>query len=243
MIRGALPWSIIDGYWRGSRGTVVVRTRYIDDVLAEALGSGVEQVVILGAGFDSRAYRIRGIDQTPVFELDQPVTQAKKSAIIGRRLGTVPRHVTLVPIDFDTQALGTVLSGCGYRRDARTCFICEGVTHYLSAGAVDALFRSVARSAAVGSRMVFTYIHQAMLDGSMRFEGAATTLATVRRGGEPYTWGFDPVTLPEYLAEREFVLLEDVGARTYRERYLTPRGRGREELSEFQRAALVEVAR
>jgi len=57
VVGAALPWSLIDGHWPGSRGTVVVRTRYIDDALGEALRSGVEQVVILGAGFDSRAYR------------------------------------------------------------------------------------------------------------------------------------------------------------------------------------------
>ena len=63
VVGAAVPWSLIDGHWSGSRGTVVVRTRYIDGVLIEALRTGVDQVVILGAGFDSRAYRIPGIEQ------------------------------------------------------------------------------------------------------------------------------------------------------------------------------------
>jgi methyltransferase (TIGR00027 family) len=242
VVGAAVPWSLIDGHWSGSRGTVAVRTRYIDDVLGEALRSGVEQVVILGAGFDSRAYRIRGIERTRVFEVDHPRTQAEKKDVVTRRLGRLPAHVTLVPIDFSTHTLDTEMPGAGYRTEARTFFICEGVTHYLSAAAVDALFRYVSRSAAAGSRMVFTYIHRAVLAGPATFAGADKTLATVRRVGEPYTFGFDPAELPRYLAARDLVLLEDVGADTYRERFLVPLGRGREPVSDFQRAALVEVA-
>jgi methyltransferase (TIGR00027 family) len=221
---------------------VAVRTRYIDDVLGEALRTGVDQVVILGAGFDSRAYRIRGMERIRVFEVDHPMTQAQKRDGIVRRLGTLPPHVTLVPIDFRTHTLDTVMPGTGYRSGAKTFFICEGVTHYLSAGAVDAVLRYVARSATGGSRMVFTYIHRALLDGSVTFAGADRTLATVRRAGEPYTCGFDPVELAQYLAARDLILIEDIGASVYRERYLIPRGRGQEPLAEFQRAALVEIA-
>ena len=141
VVGAALPWSLIDGHWPGPRGTVAVRTRYIDDVLGEALRSGVDQVVILGAGFDSRAYRIRGIEQARVFEVDHPATQSKKKRIITRRLGTLPPHVALVPIDFTTHTLDTVMPGSGYRKGAKTFFICEGVMHYLSAQAVDAVFR------------------------------------------------------------------------------------------------------
>src|SRR5262249_28742399 len=150
--------------------------------------------------------------------------------------------VAFVPIDFVTDTLDAALPRAGYRASARTCFICEGVTHYLTAAAVDILFRYVAASAAAGSQMVFTYIHRAILDGAPAFAGADQTLAGVRRGGEPYTFGFDPAELPGYLAARGLALIEDVGAAQYRERYLLPLGRGDEPLSEFQRAALAEVA-
>ena len=242
VIGAAVPWSLIDGHWPRSRGTVAVRTRYIDDVLSEALRSGVEQVVILGAGFDSRAYRIRGIERARVFEVDHPLTQAEKKDAVARRLGALPPHVTLVPIDFNTHTLDTVMPGAGYRTEVKTLFICEGVTHYLSAPAVDTLFRFVSRSAAAGSQMVFTYIHRGILAGSATFAGADKTLATVQRSGEPYTFGFDPAELRQYLADRDLILIEDVDASTYRERFLTPLGRGQEPLSDFQRAALVEIA-
>jgi O-methyltransferase involved in polyketide biosynthesis len=202
VIGAAMPWSVVDGHWSGPRGTVSVRTRYIDDCLGEALRRGVKQVVILGAGFDCRAYRIPEIAQSRVFETDHPATQEAKK----RRFGALPSHVT----------------------------------HYLPARAVDVLFRYIGRSAA-GSRLVFTYIHRGMLDGSAQFAGAANTLATVRRAGEPYTFGFEPTALSPYLARRNLTLIEDVGADTYRERYLMPRGRSAEPLSEYQRAALAGV--
>ena len=236
VIGAAMPWSLVDGHWSGPRGTVSVRTRYIDDCLGEALRRGVKQVVILGAGFDCRAYRIPEIAQSRVFETDHPATQEVKK----RRLGALPSHVTYVPIDFTRDTLDAILAAAGFRQDAQTFFICEGVTHYLPAHAVDALFRYIGRSVA-GSRLVFTYIHRGMLDGSAQFAGAANTLATVRRAGEPYRFGFEPTELSPYLAKRNLTLIEDVGADTYRERYLTPRGRGAEPLSEYQRAALAGV--
>ena len=236
VIGAAMPWSLVDGHWSGPRGTVAVRTRYIDDCLGDALRHGAKQVVILGAGFDCRAYRIPEIARSRVFETDHPATQEVKK----RRLGALPSHVTHVPIDFTVDALDAIMKTAGYRSDATTFFICEGVTHYLPAETVDALFRFVSRSAA-GSRLVFTYIHRGMLDGSRQFAGADNTLATVRRAGEPYTFGFEPAGLSSYLAARNLTLIEDVGADTYRERYLRPRGRGAEPLSEYQRGALASV--
>src|SRR5262245_26849346 len=163
LVGASVPWSLIDGHWSGARGTVAVRTRYIDDLLGAALRCGVDQVVILGAGFDCRAYRIQGIELSRVFEVDHPMTQAKKKDVLRRRLKVLPPHVAMVSIDFNIYTLDTVMPSSGYRREAQTFFICEGVTHYLLAGAVDTLFRYVAGNAAVGSRMVFTYIHQAAL--------------------------------------------------------------------------------
>jgi methyltransferase (TIGR00027 family) len=242
-IGAAVPWSIVDGHWSGPRGTVAVRTRYFDDVLGAALRGGAEQVVILGAGFDCRAYRIPGIERTRVFEVDHPATQARKKAVIMRRLSAIPPHVTFVPIDFSTDSLDTAMPRAGYRRDVVTLFICEGVTHYLSQEAVDTIFRYVVQNAQVGSRIVFTYVHRGLLDGSVNFAGGADTLSTVRRVGEPYTFGFDPAALPQHLSALGLDVIEDVGASQYRERFLQPRGRAGESLAEFQRAAVAQVTR
>src|SRR5258705_4066676 len=101
VIGAAMPWSLVDGHWSGPRGTVAVRTRYIDDLLGEALRQGVKQAVILGAGFDCRAYRIRAIAQSRVFEADHPATQAQKKEIVSRRLRSLPAHLAYVPLGFN----------------------------------------------------------------------------------------------------------------------------------------------
>src|SRR5262245_17823274 len=240
-IGAAMPWSIVDGHWSGPRGTVAVRTRYIDDVLGAALRGGAEQVVILGAGFDCRAYRIPDIARTRVFEVDHPATQAKKTAVITRQLSAMPPHVTLVPADFSTDSLDTVMPRSGYRRDAVTLFICEGVTHYLSLEAVDTIFRHVVDNAPAGSQTVFTYIHRGLLDGSVSFAGGNDTLTTVRRVGEPYTFGFDPAALPRHLSPLGLEMIEDVGASQYRQPCLQARGRAGERLAELQRAPVAQV--
>jgi methyltransferase (TIGR00027 family) len=237
---GALiPW-LINRWWPGPLGAGICRTRYIDDALRAALCDGVAQVVILGAGFDSRACRIPGIERTRVFELDHPATQAAKRQRLAGFLGELPKHIVFVPIDFNQQALDTVLMTAGFQPTLQTFVIWEGVTNYLNAGAVDTTLRFLAGATPPGSRILFTYIHRGILDGSVRFEGAQESIETVGRAGEPFTFGFDPGELPAYLAERGLSLIEDVGAADYRARYLVPRGR-HDKVSEFYRAVLVRV--
>jgi methyltransferase (TIGR00027 family) len=238
---GALvPW-LINRWWPGPLGAGICRTRYIDDGLRAALRDGTVQVVILGAGFDSRAYRIVGIERTRVFEVDHPATQAAKRERLARILGPLPAHVAFVAIDFNQQTLDSVLPAAGLQPTLRTFVIWEGVTNYLNADAVDAALRFLAGATPSGSRILFTYIHRGILDGSAQFEGARESIVTVGRAGEPFTFGFDPAELPAYLAARGLTLIEDVGAADYRARYLVPLGR-HDKVSEFYRAVLVQVA-
>jgi methyltransferase (TIGR00027 family) len=134
------------------------RTRHIDTEFAAALADGARQVVILGAGLDSRAYRAPdAVRQTRVFEVDFPPTQEYKKNRVRELLGSLPSHVTYVPIDFTKEDLGTVLARAGYDRALETIFVWEGVTFYLPEEAVDATLRFVASNAAPGSRIVFDY--------------------------------------------------------------------------------------
>jgi methyltransferase (TIGR00027 family) len=91
---------------RGALAFITARERYIDDFLTACLSEGLDQVVILGAGFDTRAYRIAGIEKTRVFEVDQPATQEVKLKRLKKVIDSLPSHVTFVLVDFNTQALG-----------------------------------------------------------------------------------------------------------------------------------------
>lgn len=237
---GALIPRFIDHRWPGARTSAVARTRLIDDALTAALRDGVDQVVILGAGLDSRAYRLPALARTRVFEVDHPATQATKRTRLNQLLGSLPPHVVLVGVDFNRDDLGQSLARAGLDPAARSFAIWEGVTNYLTAAAVDGTLRWVAGNTAPGSRILFTYIHRGVLDGSGGFDGTRHLMATVQRAGEPWTFGFDPAELPAYLAARGLALLEDVGAADYRARFMGAAA-ARMKGYEFYRAALAEV--
>jgi methyltransferase (TIGR00027 family) len=225
----------------GALGMLLCRTRYIDDALRNALGEGLDQVVNLGVGFDTRAYRIPGIDQTRVFEVDQPALLAWKQARLRQVLGTPPPHVTFVPIDFDEQKLEDVLAVAGFRAGVKTFFIWEGVTQYITAEAVDSVFRYVSLVAAPGSQIVFTYIQRGIIDGSARSETDEMFLSATQGGGMPWIFGFDPAELAGYLAARGFTLVDHAGASDYRARYLDPIGH-QMDVYAGERMALAQVA-
>jgi methyltransferase (TIGR00027 family) len=236
----ALIVRIVDRKWPGARTSAVARTRLVDDLVKQAVRGGVAQVVLLGAGFDTRAYRIPEIAAARIFEVDHPATQAVKIRRVASLIAAAPYRVAHVAVDFQRQSLDTALRAAGFGRDVRSFVVWEGVTNYLSAPAVDATLRAVAGSVASGSELFFTYIHRGLLDGSTTFEGGAQILESVRNVGEPWTFGLDPAELPAYLANRGFMLLEDQSADEYRARYFGDAARAMRGYT-FYRAAVARV--
>ncbi len=229
-----VPW-LIDRRWPGARSSGVARTRLIDDAVAWALTNQVEQIVLLGAGFDCRALRLANIEHATVFELDQGPVIRRKVERLERRGVTSPGHLVRVALDFERESLEQALREAGFALERPAFFVWEGVTNYLNAEAVDHVLGYVAR-AAPQSRILFTYVHRGAIDGSGGFAGLGRLERTLSRVGEPWTFGIDPAQIADYLRERGLSLIEDVGAADYRARY-DQRGRG----YEFYRAALAEV--
>ena len=229
----------IDTRWPGVRSSLVARTRLIDDVIAASLVAPIEQLVILGAGFDSRAYRLPSLRNVTVFEVDHPDTQAAKRRTLQRILPALPKHVLFAAIDFNRCRLESVMAAAGYRASARTFILWEGVTNYLTETAVDTTLRWCA-TAAPGSLLLFTYVHRDVLTNPRAFVGTERLFATLGNAGERLTFGIEPSELPAFLATRGLSLETDVGAAEYRERYFkdaarTMRGH------EFYRVALARV--
>jgi methyltransferase (TIGR00027 family) len=210
--------SVIDRRWPCVRGGVVARTRLIDEAVAAAL-PGVQQVLILGAGFDSRAYRLGQLRNVAVFEVDHPATQAAKRRVLLRHSGRLPANVRFVPVDFGADDPAAKLAESGFASGLPTLVLWEGVTNYLEPTSVDATFRFLASAIAPDSPVLFTYVDRAMLDGSAVFEGAATTLRAVRRVGEPLTFGLNPTEVSGYLRDRGFVMESDTVVRDAAERF------------------------
>jgi methyltransferase (TIGR00027 family) len=158
--------SALDLDFPGIQTEVVLRTRYIDDYLKECIVDGITQLVILGAGYDSRAYRIDGLKgKVRVFEVDHPATQKVKTERLKEVPASLPDHVMHMPVDFHREKLNKRLSESGYDRKLKTLFIWEGVTMYLTAEAVDETLAFVADNSGRGTSIIFNYLVEPVGDG------------------------------------------------------------------------------
>jgi len=151
---GAATVSIVTG---GVPDHIALRTAEIDDAVRSATRDGIEQVVILGAGLDARAYRMQELRDAVVLEVDHAATQEfKRSRVV--RLRPEAKEVRFVAVDFERDTLSAALEQAGHRTDARTLFIWEGVTPYLEPSAIRATLTRLATRSASGSRLVMTYV-------------------------------------------------------------------------------------
>jgi methyltransferase (TIGR00027 family) len=164
---------------------MLVRTRFIDEALARAVAGGAAHVVILGAGFDSHAYRCQELlANVRVFEVDRPATQALKKQRVHEALGAPPSNLTYVPIDIQHEDLADVLHRHGHNQSQRTFFIMEGVTMYVPEDGVRATLRYVAGHPA-GSAIVFDFMYRPMVDMLKNIDWA-----TVPDSFKPYVQRF-----------------------------------------------------
>jgi methyltransferase (TIGR00027 family) len=171
----------------GARAQVACRSRYTEDRLAEAIGRGTAQYVILGAGLDTFASRSALAPQVHVFEVDHPLTQACK-----RRVQPPSAGLTFVPVDFGRDSLRDALSRAGFDFATPAFVAWLGVIMYLNQSAIDQTL-AVAGSLAPGSEIVADY----MLPGGWR-DAAGEYYATqvgpaAAERGEPWVSLFSPV--------------------------------------------------
>lgn len=207
---------------RGVYEYVIARTKYIDHVFAEAVEQGIEQVLIFGAGFDSRSIRLLPGDSTVrVFEVDAEVTQRAKLGRLPEVGIPVPENTTYVAIDFNKDDPVERLTANGFRRGKLCLFVLEGLLMYLDAAAVDSAFRLMRELSGKGSRVVFDYIYSAVLRHEGSFHGEKELQKNVVDAGEPWTFGFEEGEVGEYLLDHGFKILEECDTETLEKRYFT----------------------
>ncbi|MDR3645384.1 MAG: SAM-dependent methyltransferase [Clostridia bacterium] len=186
---------------RGMFEYVVARTKYIDGEFRQALNDGFEQILIFGAGYDSRAIRFQSsAKDIRLFELDTSETQSSKIAWFGHNGIRFPANLTFIPIDFDTQSLADRLDACGFERGRRTLFLLEGLTMYLEPGSIDRAFRTIAEYAGTGSRLVFDYIYAPVLSHPNLYYGGEEAARAVEKVGEKWIFGIAEGKLEEFLS-------------------------------------------
>jgi methyltransferase (TIGR00027 family) len=220
----------IPGLW----ASMLCRKHYIDDNLLKACDDGIDAVVILGAGFDTRAYRLPIPTGIPVYEVDLPHNIELKRARLAKIYPTPPQSITLVPIDFETEVLGDVLARHGYR-GGRTFFVWEAVSQYLTETGVRETFEFLA-SAQPGSRLVFTYLRKDFLDGTTLYgaEAAYQEFVVKRR---LWHFGLMPEQITDFLALYGWDEIEQMGEQEFTARYVDPTTRTLP-VSEIERSVL-----
>jgi methyltransferase (TIGR00027 family) len=188
---------------------LTARTRHLDQLFQQALTDGTEQIVLLGAGYDSRSYRFLDVpDQLHIFEVDAPTTQDAKRSYLEKAAIVVPPHVTFIPIDFNQSGLAEVLSPAGYDPTKKTLFIWEGVTYYIEAHAVDGTLVFIRENSPAGSQVAFDYIFDRVVLGDFSDFGAEEAESAVAEVGEPFTFGLPEGEIGAFLAERGFLLTQ-----------------------------------
>jgi len=222
-----LLWIAIERRFPGATVTIVSRIRFVDDSLKKCIQDGVEQVVILGAGYDSRAYRFQELKTKHVFEVDHPDTQKEKIEKIRNIFSHMPSYVTYVPVDFETDNLMEKLNSAGYNREKKTLFIWEGVCKYLTPNAVYELLTVVSRNSCKGSSIVFDYLFQSMIDGTSGSFLARKILDFQTKKGEPYIFGLPDENPGQVILEKGYSLVKNITAAKLKKMYFSKTSRAK----------------
>ena len=148
----------LNGFLPGLNEYMIARTAYFDRLFVDALNNKTPQIVLLGAGYDSRAYRFAKSNHgTRIFELDIAPTQDRKKKCIKKARIDIPKHVTFVTINFNEESLKDVLEKAGYKNHQKTLFIWEGVSYYLEVESVDTTLEFVSHASHHESAIAFDY--------------------------------------------------------------------------------------
>jgi methyltransferase (TIGR00027 family) len=209
----------------GVPGEVIGRTRYIDDCLKRRIDDGIEQLVVLGAGYDSRSYRFEELKgRVKSFELDYPSTQELKLKRVKSMFGTSPDGVVYVPIDFNSDSMERMLFDAGYDRTLKTFFIWEGVTYYITDQAVNETLEFVVKHSGEGSSIFFDYAFKSVIEGHGEIKQVNRTLRAYELVAAPITsehfvFGVEEGTIEEFLEKRGLQLIENVTGEFFESSY------------------------
>jgi methyltransferase (TIGR00027 family) len=202
---------------RGTIDFALAREKYVHDLMAREVRAGAQQVVILGAGFDTRIYRIAEAASLPIFEVDHPLTQAAKRQALAGVIERLPAGHRFVAVDFDKDQMPEVLGTNGYDPRLRTLFVWQGVIMYLTAAGVDATLEFVAGQSAPGSLLIFDYFESEILTSP----DAAKIRKTLERMGEPITFSLPRGGVKPFLEARGFGDIANVDAAELRRLVMT----------------------
>ena len=217
-----LIFKIIQNKAPGALSSGIARTKYIDDLLEQTISDGVEQVIILGAGFDTRALRLNFLKNISIIEIDHPDTSNIKIKKLENKIGNLPSNVKYYQLDFEKQNLTDLATKYNLNLDIPTTIIWEGVTNYLNQEAVNKTFEFIQKFSDK-TYIIFTYIDKLVLENPQAFQGTEQLFKNLKKSEEPYTFGIQPDKLSEYLNKFDLTLIENKSADEYRNKYMPER--------------------
>jgi len=222
--RGMREWMVkiserdFPGIWAG----ILLRKKYIDDKLFDNLVK-IKQIVNLGAGLDTRAFRLTQVKDIPFFELDQPDNIKMKQTGIKKAMISCPKNLKLIPIDFDRENIGIVLKKAGYIDKCQTFFIWEGVSQYLTKEGISSTFEYLS-NAPKGSQLAFSYVRRDFIEGNNKYGNEKDYDKYVVKE-KIWIFGMNPEEWPEFLTGYGWKLIEDVSTDQIFDKYIKPTGR------------------
>jgi methyltransferase (TIGR00027 family) len=204
---------------RGLRLFIAMRSRFAEDSARRAIAHGVRQILVLGAGLDTFAYRLEQTPDLRIFELDHPATQAEKRRRLAQAQIAEPAHVAYVAHDFEDGSMTGALEAAGLDLDRRTFVIWLGVTPYLTEAALFTTLGELARFPG-GAEVVFDYANppHAVEEGTRDLH--RETAERVAASGEPFRCYLDSAELHARARELGFSEIEDLDRAALVARYL-----------------------
>ena len=213
---------------------LISRTRFIDDLIKKSISEQVEQYVILGAGYDSRAYNLKLPSGLKIFEVDQPEVQEIK---ISKLPDEIPNaeNITYVSVDFNHQSLKNQLLNSGFDKSKSTIYTLEGVSQYITREALNSTLSELALLTANSNATFFmSYVSRLLIGdpkacfgmGYSKPERAAKFITNgAAKVGEPWISLYSSKEIEELLSQNSFTLIENKTLADLNSKYFTPVGR------------------
>ncbi|MFX1452518.1 MAG: class I SAM-dependent methyltransferase [Promethearchaeota archaeon] len=198
---------------------VIARTKFIDEIFLNAILNNFDQILLFGAGFDSRGIRLTDKNErTKIFELDVKTTISDKLKQYKKRK-IDPGNVVYVEIDFNKDKIGDKLKTAAFQDNKKTLYILEGITMYLDEAAVNEDFRFITQSAGRGSELVFDYIYDSVLKEMNLYYGEQEIFQRVKKSGEAWTFGIVKEEIINFLSQQGLELIEHMDSNKLEEKY------------------------
>jgi methyltransferase (TIGR00027 family) len=210
-------------FWApGGQEFLTMRPRLVDELAVEQVSAGIRQIVLLGAGFDTMAWRLReALRGVTIFEVDHPATQAAKRQASERLW--LPPNLRFVAVDFEQEDFVEKLHAAGFDPVQRSFIVWVGVTYYLTPAAMARALQQIASLGGAGMRLVFDYMLDEVVKGTTANREALSKARRAAQLGEPWLFGLQPAEVSAYILPFGFRLVHDYAGAELRQRYAPQR--------------------